>query len=427
MLKQIVEIAPELVMFVSLLQLPLSAPQLRHVLQIADALITAQGSKTLSALYRSIVDNPDPRNAADTFRLAPWSADDIRLPLRYLLVQLALNLVQALPKQPMIYLSIDDSLTEKDRHSTRLQWVDWNIDLKRSFPGRPPVFTKGTVYVLMRLHISTVSFTIDIRPYLREKTIRRLNRQRSHGDRLKFHSKIRLALMMLEDVQSLLPEDARVCLLMDSWYAAKSLLKWCAERDWQVICRLKSNRNLNGTQVQQHNQSLKNKRYDHVVVDAATSRPPKHYLVRSIVGRLSGMATAGRVFISKKHPRDTRPRYFYCSDVSLSATQALNIYHKRWSCEVVNWYLAELLGWADCRLWRAEAAEKYLMVLWLALAFLEYQQVMQFPSSSLADIARFHRQRHARRLLERACQMAAEQGDLQLVLDTFIVPSAVPT
>ena len=77
MLKQIVEVAPQLALFVSLLQLPLSNPQLRHVLQITDALITTQGRKTLSTLYRVILGDPDPQNAADTFRSAPWTADDI--------------------------------------------------------------------------------------------------------------------------------------------------------------------------------------------------------------------------------------------------------------------------------------------------------------------------------------------------------------
>jgi len=41
-------------------KLPLSRPQKQHVVQVADALITTEGSKTLSALYRSIVGDPCP-------------------------------------------------------------------------------------------------------------------------------------------------------------------------------------------------------------------------------------------------------------------------------------------------------------------------------------------------------------------------------
>jgi hypothetical protein len=78
MLKTIADVSPQLAAFVLSLHLSLSRPQLRHVSQVADALITTEGSKTLSALYRHIVNDPCPKAAADTFREAPWSADDLQ-------------------------------------------------------------------------------------------------------------------------------------------------------------------------------------------------------------------------------------------------------------------------------------------------------------------------------------------------------------
>jgi hypothetical protein len=58
MLKTIAEVSPVLLSFIEELELPLSRPQKRHIAQVADALITTEGSKTLSALYRSIVGDP---------------------------------------------------------------------------------------------------------------------------------------------------------------------------------------------------------------------------------------------------------------------------------------------------------------------------------------------------------------------------------
>jgi hypothetical protein len=55
MLKTIADVSPQLVAFVLALRLSLSRPQQRHVIQVADALITTEGSKTLSGLYRHIV------------------------------------------------------------------------------------------------------------------------------------------------------------------------------------------------------------------------------------------------------------------------------------------------------------------------------------------------------------------------------------
>ena len=59
MLKSIAEVSAELLSFIEARQLSLSKPQKQHVAQVADALITTEGSKTLSALYRSIVGDPD--------------------------------------------------------------------------------------------------------------------------------------------------------------------------------------------------------------------------------------------------------------------------------------------------------------------------------------------------------------------------------
>ena len=70
-LKTIADVSPQLISFTLSLQFSLSRSQLRHVTRIANVLITTEGSKTLSALYRHIVDDPCPKAAADTFREAP--------------------------------------------------------------------------------------------------------------------------------------------------------------------------------------------------------------------------------------------------------------------------------------------------------------------------------------------------------------------
>jgi hypothetical protein len=134
---------------------------------------------------------------------------------------------------------------------------------------------------------------------------------------------------MLEAVALFIPADYKVTFLCDSWYAAASILKWCRTQNWHVICRLKSNRSLNGTQVKLDHQRLKHRRYTRVRVTDADEERPKKYLVRSLTGRLSNLPEEVRVFISKRHPGDNRPRYFASTDPSLSAHRALNDFHTR--------------------------------------------------------------------------------------------------
>jgi hypothetical protein len=114
MLKTIAATSPELIHFVDALNLSLSTPQHRHVTQIADGLITTQGNKTLSALYRHIVGDPCPKSTADTFREASWQVDDIRTPLRQHLTQAAFENTETQGLLKEVFLSLDDSLTAKD-------------------------------------------------------------------------------------------------------------------------------------------------------------------------------------------------------------------------------------------------------------------------------------------------------------------------
>jgi hypothetical protein len=420
MLKSIAEVSPDLAQFVEDLNLHLSRPQQRHVKQIADGLITINGDKNLSNLYRHFVGDPCPKSAADSFREAPWSADDICIPLRKHLVKTAFQLAEAQGAPKRISLSIDDSFTEKDRHSKRLESVAWHFDHARSRP-KEPVHSKGTVYVLLRLSIGEVSVTVGVHLYLRKKTVRQINRSRKKGERIAFRNKLTIAKQMLKAIEPLLPPGYAVYVLFDSWYASANLIRWCRKRNWHVICRLKSNRNLDRVPLKQHRQRLRSQHYARVKISAADQERATTYLVRSLTGKLNRIPGQVRAYISKRFRRDKHPRYYASTDPSLSAQQALDLYHTRWSCEVANWYIAERLGWADCRLWKVESSAKFLMVLWLALAFLEVQCAESKSFTNLADVIRAHREEHSQRLLVEACQLAMQAGDLAPVLERYLI------
>jgi hypothetical protein len=87
LLKLIVQHSPQLLAFLCGLHLRLSKPQWQHVLRLADALIVSETRhKTIAGVYRLIVDAPDASNGADTLRISPWTAEDLRAPLRHFIV-----------------------------------------------------------------------------------------------------------------------------------------------------------------------------------------------------------------------------------------------------------------------------------------------------------------------------------------------------
>jgi hypothetical protein len=66
---------------------------------------------------------------------------------------------------------------------------------------------KGFVYIMLRLTVGEVSFTIDMQLYLRASTVRRLNKERKPHNQPAFRSKIDIAQQMLDAVAPFIPAD----------------------------------------------------------------------------------------------------------------------------------------------------------------------------------------------------------------------------
>ena len=422
MLKLIVQHSPQLLAFLCGLHLRLSKPQWQHVLRLTDALIVSEvRHKTIAGIYRLIVDAPDPSNGADTLRISPWTAEDLRAPIRHFILADLLAYAQQSDTWTL-YVSLDDSWDEKDKGTRHLEAVEYHHDHTKSQGKKKPYYTNGAVHVEVRLELGTRSYAYDWRLYLREKTVRRLNRQRTPEQRLRFRKKTMLAQEMLAELRQLLPPGFQVYVLFDSWYAANRLLKFCRRQDWHVVCAIKSNRMLDDKKLSQWPQALRHQRYQRVQL-TATDQRQRTYLVRTRQGKLNTVPFEVCVLISQRHHRDKHPKYFLCTDLALSAQQILPIYQKRWPIEVDNFYVKQHLGLADFRVQSYEATEKWFAVVFLALAFVQWRvnhALAEERLRSVADVVRQHRYEHARTLLETACQEAAKLTDYLPVFKRFL-------
>jgi len=210
--------------------------------------------------------------------------------------------------------------------------------------------------------------------------------------------------------------------LFDSWYASNRLLKFCRRQGWHVICAIKSNRMLGDKKLSQWPHALRHQRYQRVQL-TATDQRSRTYLVRARRGKLSKVPFEVCVLISQRHHRDQHPKYFLCTDLSLTAQQILPIYQKRWPIEVDNFYVKQHLGLADFRVQSYEATEKWFAIVFLALVFLQWR-LNHAPAKervrSLADVVRQHRYEHARTFVEAVCQEAVQLTDYLPVLQRFL-------
>jgi len=420
MLTRIVHNSAKLCTYFDLMDMHLSKPQRRHILNLADALLVCEDEKTLAGLQRQFIQAPDASNMADFLRISPWKAEDLRSALRSSQVEWAVAQAERLGLPQVLYINIDDSLGEKDRDTRHLEPVDWFHDHSESTKSKP-VFKNAFCYLAANLRIGKVIVTVDLRLYLRAKTVRRLNRQRQLGQRIPFRSKNSLARSILAALRPLLPSGWTIYVQFDSWYASEQLIKYVRRQGWHVTCGLKYNRKLNGNRIDQIASALRHRRYTQVQVTAADGNPTTYY-VRQTTGRLQKVPFDVRVFFSKRHPREKSPAYFMSTDLTRSAQQALQGYSGRWSCEVGHFYLKTQLGLSDFRVRAYQAVDKYMVVVLLTWAYIErrFEQERSSQIKTYGDLIRRHRDEHAVEWLTGAVKMMQETGDLQQVLQRYL-------
>ena len=188
MLTRIVQPSPALATFLDALHLNLSQPQRAHLLHLVDGILVCEERKTLAALQRQFLDATDPSNWADFLRISPWSAADARAAIRRHQVTWLLELAQARGLPKVLYVNLDDSLGVKDKQTSHIEPVDWFHDHNES-TSRQQRYHKAFCYLGCTLRAGDLTATVDLRLYLRDKTVRRLNRRRAPEHRLHFRSK----------------------------------------------------------------------------------------------------------------------------------------------------------------------------------------------------------------------------------------------
>lgn len=418
-MKTIVRRSVAIVTFLGLLGLTLHAPQVRHLERLADLLVLAPRRKTLAELAAQELDGVDASNLADFFRISPWDPDHLHVRICEFLLHY-LKTHNGTCTEP-IFLSLDDSLANKDKGTRRLEAVDWFFDHKCHRT------VKASNHVSLSISWGTFYFPLLERLYLRQATVRKRNRQRSGQHKLRYVSKLELARQLLAQISSLLPKGVPVYVLFDSWYTSAKLIRWIRQQGWHVIAGIKSNRKVSGRKVSVWHSDLKGRPYDKVRLGLANQRT-RTYWVRALSGRLRGVPGDVRILISQKGPGAKTPRYFLCSDTTLSCQDILQKYQSRWRIETDYWQVKMHLGLGDYRLQSYEAIAKWYSVVYLVLTYLYWRKYeherVHGGTTSLSAILQATRREHQEACLRQACSEVAAGVPLEDVLQRYLGSAA---
>ncbi|MEW6609820.1 MAG: transposase [bacterium] len=412
---KIVSPTEPLVKFLMVMNLKLSKPQSEHLRRTMEGLIACESSKTLSMISRLFWEAPDPCNLADFFRLSPWQEELLRKNTQQQLLFWAIQYNLQHGKEPEVLVSIDDSIACKPKTSKHFEAVDWHFDATKG-----KTYAHGTTFITFHIKVGDISFPFNWKLYLREKTVRRINKNRTKKRKIRFHSKMALAKMMLEELSHMLPEGTRVYVLFDSWYASKHLLRFILKKNWHVICALKSNRVFKGKSLSRHARYIRNKSLETIFVGSADSTTK--YWIRVKKGRIKGLREENLVIFSKRHPRDKRPAYFLSTDTELSGRQVLEYYTNRWEVEVDHLYLKTRLGLADFRVRSYEATSKYFSAVFLTLCYLYWRIFKEqgHKLKTISDAIALHRKEQWQATLEKFGEKVLKKRAVEPVIQQFL-------
>lgn len=393
---RVVETSESVIGFLEAISPPLSKPQLTHAAAFIDTILVLDGSISLARINRALGEPNHQSALTDFFTYSTWEEEALRKAAQRYLVQWILSAAKRYGTEEPILISIDDSLSKKPKTSHHFQPVEWHFDANG---GRR--YGHGVVFLTCHIQYGRRSTPISWRLYMREKTIRKLNKERSGKKRLRFKTKYKLAMEMLSEIAELIPSSVAVFVMFDSWYASDKLIRFCLRKNWDVICALKCNRCFGGRRLSHIARYLRNESFNPVWV-GSTADSTK-YLVHTRKGYLGKLQEKVRVIISKRHNRDKRPEYFMCTESKVGTKKVLNRYSKRWACEIDHLYLKTRLGLEGFRIRSVEGITKYFSLTFLSLAYLHWRRgdAGSLDEKTLAELISQHRGQHFGELLRR--------------------------
>jgi hypothetical protein len=414
-----------LLKFLLMFKLNLSQPQMRHLINFMDALLACDGTITIARLNNLIYHSTDQSAFTDFFTYSPWNDSQLRQNTRLSLVKWVLEEnLNSFFSEP-VYITIDDSKSLKPKTSKSFDITDWFFNTTDSHG-----YYYGSSFVTFHFSCGKRSIPFTVYPYLREKTVRRINRHRSKNKKIPFKSKYTIAKEILNELSGYIPKGLPVYILFDSWYASAKLIKFCRRRSWHVICALKNNRKFRAKNKQIARQLSNIARYtrnrEFTSILVKSSNASTRYWVNTKRGFLNDIKDEVSIIISKRHPKDRSPEFFMTTDLSLSAYYALSRYTRRWVIEVDHLYLKVRLGLADFRLRSYEGIRRYFDLICLTLAYLYWRQIEEpnTDSKRLSDVIADHRKEQQRTFLREFGEQVLKYNSVDLALNEFYKEAA---
>jgi hypothetical protein len=358
--------------------------------QLVGAWIVCLGRRTISRVWET-TGEAEQRNHAAAFRLfshANWNWDEV---CRLLLLTILVRLVPGL----RVWLVVDDTLCHK--RGAKVAFGGIFLDAVLS-TRRHKVFRFGNNWVLLGV---VIELPFRRNRYFCLPILWRVYEKQGDKPKKEHRTKSQLAAAMVAVFASWFPQR-KLLVVADSAYIGKHLLRqrpdkvdvlgpicWKAALYEAVAEPVRGRRH--GARLPSPAEMLaEDKRWPAQTVSIAFKNGCERTLEVKVITGVCWYTTAGpgavQVVLVRDPKGEWRKEALLCTDVSLSATEVIAGYCRRWSVEVAFCDAKQLLGFHDPQVWCAASVQRAaplawfvgtLLVVWYALGGAEGEQAQR--------------------------------------------------
>jgi Transposase DDE domain len=262
---------------------------------------------------------------------------------------------------------------------------------------------------------------------------------------LDFHTQAELGAQLIRQLP--VPEGARVMVLGDTAFEAKSIRAACAERNFHWIMPLNPERVLAGAKPRPKVRSLaKELRADQMVhLEVHPNRgkyvayrriarcrigpklKPRTYYVHEESRDVHSVGVVRLVFSTTKAPLKDQgvdvQKILMTDDLTLSLQDVIELYQLRWQIELFFKELKSTLGLSRYRLQKFAMVETWVRLALASFVYLEWVRARQLKKRSLKEKERAWWQAQRTYGLAQAVRQSAEQKELKLLADALETPT----
>ena len=374
--------------------------QVNHLATIMHGLINVPGNKSISSIAKAIANSKD---KSCMYRFLSNSDIDENILNNNRINHVIQSLETVIVPKSVGFLSIDDTINKKSNNARNMDGLGYHYS---HIDGKSVL---SHCVVTSNFATGDISAPLDFKPYYKEDYCKTFKET--------FKSKLDIAKEFIQDFKK--PSNCdKVYVLTDSWYTSLTIIREALEQGYQFIGALKSNRIIypNGVKMQVSDFAKTINPYSLDVV-TVKGKDYRVYLYKGNVNGFDNVSIAICYEVNGSKFKD--PFYIITTDTELDAKTIIEYYAVRWTIETNYKYFKSNLGFDKYRVRSLISIERYFLIVFLAIDFLELFRVTNSNLASIGETIRYQENLGFKALIDYVYYQSKDNVSIENIYQTL--------